>query len=138
MLSWIYTIKGIKPSTVGNNDNFHHATIYGQRNTLHNLIKSYPLIILQRRPIIDRACISWREVMFLFQPAYSITRIHHEEHMAFMIILQQQFGFSVEILCFLGEASDDYEPQSILYKSEIYKDIVQSSFIDSYHSNTHT
>ena len=52
--------------------------------------------------------------------------------------LKQQFGFSVEILFFLGETSDDYEPQSILYKSEIYKDIVQSSFIDSYHSNTHT
>ena len=51
--------------------------------------------------------------------------------------LQKLSGFKIKILFFLGLADSVEDQQRIEYESELYKDIVQSDFIDSYQNNTY-
>ena len=43
----------------------------------------------------------------------------------------------VKVVFFLGLSGDSSIQDSILYESELYRDIVQSDFIDHYHNNTY-
>ena len=51
--------------------------------------------------------------------------------------LTKQIGLKVKILYFTGKSKNREDQQRILYESELYKDIVQSDFIDEYANNTY-
>ena len=51
--------------------------------------------------------------------------------------LTSRVGLPVKVVFFLGSSNDSSIQHSILYESELYKDIVQSDFIDHYHNNTY-
>ena len=51
--------------------------------------------------------------------------------------LTKQIGLKVKIVYFTGKSKNRRDQQRMLYESELYKDIVQSDFIDEYANNTY-
>ena len=51
--------------------------------------------------------------------------------------LQQHTGLNTKILFFIGLADNTRDQMRIEYENEVYRDIVQSDFIDSYVNNTY-
>ena len=51
--------------------------------------------------------------------------------------LQLFLGYKPKILFFMGLAGSSTVQKQVLYESELYGDIVQSSFGDSYENNTY-
>ena len=51
--------------------------------------------------------------------------------------LTKQIGLKVKIVYFTGKSKNSADQQRMLYESELYKDIVQSDFIDEYANNTY-
>ena len=51
--------------------------------------------------------------------------------------LTQQIGLKVKIVYFTGKSKNRRDQQRMLYESELYKDMVQSDFLDEYANNTY-
>ena len=51
--------------------------------------------------------------------------------------LEQKLGLNIKIVFFLGKAYTERDQKRIEYEHELYKDIVQSDFEDSYVHNTY-
>ena len=51
--------------------------------------------------------------------------------------LTKQIGLKVKIVYFTGKSKNRRDQQRMLYESELYKDMVQSDFLDEYANNTY-
>lgn len=76
-------------------------------------------------------------MLFAFQPIYSRRRLLMRETWLKKSFLSRALGRGVKIAFFMGKAEVWADQQRIKYESELYKDIVQSDFDDSYHHNTY-
>lgn len=76
-------------------------------------------------------------VLFCFQPTYSDRRVIMRNTWLSQSFLQQHTGLSTKILFFIGLADNTRDQMRIEYENEVYRDIVQSDFIDSYINNTY-
>lgn len=51
--------------------------------------------------------------------------------------LTNKLEFKVKIVFFIGSSVDPDLQQAVAFENEIYRDVVQSSFLDHYHNNTY-
>ena len=53
------------------------------------------------------------------------------------VYLQESLGFKIRVVFFMGTADNSTDQRRVEYEQQIYRDIVQSSFTDSYRHNTY-
>ena len=77
--------------------------------------------------------------MFYFhsQPEYSDRRIRQRSTWLSPSNILETLGFRSKVMFFMGVAMNSTDQQRVEYEHELYRDIIQPSFVDHYRNNTY-
>ena len=73
----------------------------------------------------------------MLQPVYSNRRMVMRSTWLNKQMFRQQIGRNIKIVFFVGMPNNTSDQQRLTYESELYKDIVETNYEDSYIHNTY-